>query len=86
MDICIFAILNIEYRIFRWARMSIPPFRMLCREGFDHRVSNLNGVLGAGIYFSECSDLSHLYSALGPHSACPQALTTPPTLRFVSTR
>lgn len=34
---------------------------IILREGFDHRVSNLNGRLGAGVYFAASSQLSLSY-------------------------
>ena len=35
---------------------------LICREGFDSRVANLNGLLGAGNYFAYASSYSHDYS------------------------
>ena len=35
---------------------------LICREGFDSRVSNLNGLLGAGNYFAQAASYSHDYS------------------------
>ena len=35
---------------------------LICREGFDTRVSNLSGLLGAGNYFAFAASYSHDYS------------------------
>ncbi len=35
---------------------------LICREGFDSRVANLNGLLGAGNYFAYAASYSHDYS------------------------
>ena len=35
---------------------------LICREGFDTRVSNLSGLLGAGNYFACAASYSHDYS------------------------
>eukprot|EP00803_Ostreobium_quekettii_P010434 evm.model.scf_4.3 EVM.evm.TU.scf_4.3 scf_4:99448-108868(-) len=38
----------------------------ITRDGFDIRVANLNGAMGAGAYFSESSSYSHIYSMKRP--------------------
>jgi len=36
-------------------------YDIIVRDGFDHRVSNMNGALGAGIYFASDSSTSSTY-------------------------
>jgi len=36
-------------------------YDLIIKDGFDHRVSNMNGALGAGIYFAQDSSTSQTY-------------------------
>ncbi|KAL4439959.1 hypothetical protein ABPG75_002960 [Micractinium tetrahymenae] len=49
----------------------------ICTEGFDHRVANLHGALGAGIYFADNSSYSEAYSRTQKHSAAAQPAAFP---------
>jgi len=42
--------------------------KIIVQEGLDHRVSNLNGALGAGAYFAQSSSYSDSYSKAPKHS------------------
>ncbi|KAL4853425.1 Poly [ADP-ribose] polymerase 11 [Chlorella vulgaris] len=47
---------------------------IICQEGFDSRVSNLYGSLGAGNYFAESSSYSDAYSRMGKHASTAAAM------------
>ncbi|KAI3435555.1 hypothetical protein D9Q98_001620 [Chlorella vulgaris] len=47
---------------------------IICQEGFDSRVSNLHGSLGAGNYFAESSSYSDAYSRMGKHASTAAAM------------
>ncbi|KAL4421127.1 hypothetical protein ABPG77_001522 [Micractinium sp. CCAP 211/92] len=62
-----------ERRLFHGADQK--TLKIICTDGFDHRVANLHGSLGGGTYFAEQSSYSEGYSQMKEHSAAAQAGT-----------
>jgi len=49
-----------------WHGSGLLSLEAITRDGFDHRLSNIHGALGAGTYFSLSSGYSHQFSVKAP--------------------
>ncbi|CAD7699843.1 unnamed protein product [Ostreobium quekettii] len=56
---------NVNERML-WHGSGLLSLEAITRDGFDHRLSNIHGALGAGTYFSVSSGYSHQFSAQAP--------------------
>jgi hypothetical protein len=54
-----------------WHGADAHTIRLIIGGGFECRISNMTGALGAGNYFAENASYSHQYSAMPPHASAP---------------
>ena len=54
-----------------WHGADEHTVRLIIGGGFECRISNMSGALGAGNYFAENASYSHQYSAMPPHASAP---------------
>ena len=54
-----------------WHGADAHSIRLIIGGGFECRISNMSGALGAGNYFAENASYSHQYSAMPPHASVP---------------